>query len=87
MTRTQVLRSAEEGLEAIIGGLRAAFRQWERGTIDEGDFGVFLTAFVYELDDYRQAYAPTDREREAQDRDHAEELSQDVFQDAQEDRP
>lgn len=86
MTTPQVLASAREDLEAIIGGMRAAFRQWERGSIDVDDFGVFITDFVYELDDYRQAYAPTEHERFLQDRDHAEELARDVFRDAQEDQ-
>ena len=85
MTNPQVLASAREDLEAIISDVRAAFRQWVRGAIDVDDFGVFLTDFVYEIDDYRKEYAPTEHERFLQARDHAEELARDVFRDAQED--
>ena len=86
MTTPQVLRSAEEELETIIYGMRSTFDQWADGLIDADDFGEKLTDFMYALDDYRQAYAPTDRERFLQSRDHAEELARDVFRDAQEDR-
>ena len=85
MTTPQVLTSAQDDLETIMRDMLKAFVRWERGTIDTDEYGEKITNIIDALDNYRQAYAPTDREREAQDRDHAEELAQDVFQDAQED--
>ena len=86
MTNPQVLISAQEDLKTILRDMLKAFVRWERGTIDTDDYGEKITDIIDALDDYRQAYAPTAREREAQDRDHADELSRDVFLDAQEDR-
>ena len=86
MTTPQNLASAKIDLETIIGDMRAAFDRWAHRIIDADEYGKKIAYIVCDLDDYRQAYAPTDREREAQDRDHAEELSRDVFLDAQEDR-
>ena len=84
MTTPQVLTSAQDDLETIMRDMLKAFVRWERGTIDTDEYGEKITNIIDALDNYRQAYAPTDREREAQDRDHAEELARDVFQDAQE---
>ena len=81
MTNPQVLASAREDLETIMDDMRTAFIDWAHGLIDTDEYGEKITNIIDALDDYRQAYAPTDREREAQDRDHAEELSRDVFQD------
>lgn len=85
MTTPQVLASAQEDLETIMDDMLIAFDGWADGTIDTDDYGEKITYSIDALDDYRQAYAPTDRERLAQDREHAEELAQDVFLDAQED--
>ena len=85
MTTPQNLMGAQEDLETLITDMRTAFIDWAHGLIDADDYGEKITDIIGALDDYRQAYAPTDREREAQDRDHAEELSRDVFRDAQED--
>ena len=84
MTNPQVLASAWEDLKTIMRDMLKAFVRWERGTYDADKYGEKLTDSIDALDDYRQAYAPTDRERLAQDRGHAEELARDVFQDAQE---
>ena len=84
MTTPQVLTSAQDDLETIMRDMLKAFVRWERGTIDTDEYGEKITNIIDALDNYRQAYAPTDREREAQDRDHADELARDVFQDAQE---
>ena len=86
MTTPQVLTSAQDDLETIMRDMLKAFVRWERGTIDTDEYGEKITNIIDALDNYRQAYAPTDREREAQDRDHADELARDVFQDAQEDQ-
>ena len=84
MTNPQVLASAQNDLETIISDMRTACHQWAHGLIDTDEYGEKLTDAIHDLDDYRKAYAPTDRERFLQDRDHAEELAQDVFRDAQE---
>lgn len=84
MTNPHVLASAREDLETIISDMRAAFHQWVRGAIDADEYGEKLTDVIYDLDDYRKAYAPTEHERFLQGRDHAEELSRDVYLDAQE---
>ena len=84
MTTPQNLRSAQEDLEAIIDYMIVAFDGWADGTIDTDEYGKKITDAIDALDDYRQAYAPTDHERFLQARDHAEELARDVFQDAQE---
>ena len=84
MTTPQVLRSAQEDLETIMSDMLTAFVRWELGRIDADEYGEKIAYIVCDLDDYRQAYAPTDREREAQDQGHADELARDVFQDAQE---
>ena len=84
MTNPQVLASAQKDLVKIMEDMRAACHQWSLGTIDDDEYGEKLTDAIHDLDDHRKAYAPTDRERFAQARDHAEELSRDVFQDAQE---
>ena len=84
MTNPQVLASAQEDLEAIISDVRAAFDRWARGDIDADDYGEKIVDFMYDLDDYRKEYAPTALQRFLQDRDHAEELSRDVYLDAQE---
>ena len=84
MTTPQNLRSAQYDLNTIIDDMIAAFVRWADGTIDADEYGEKLTGIIDALDDYRRAYAPTDREREAQDQGHADELAQDVFQDAQE---
>ena len=86
MTNPQVLASAREDLEAIISDMRTAFNRWANGTIDADEYGEKITDAIHDLDDYRKAYAPTDRERFLQSRDHAEELSRDVFRDEPEDR-
>ena len=84
MTTPQVLASAQKDLIKIMKDVRAAFSQWADGAIDTDEYGEKITDAIDALDDYRQAYAPTDRERFAQDRDHAEELAQDVYLDEQE---
>ena len=84
MTTPQHLINAQQDLETIMRGMLKAFVRWERGTYDADEYGEKLANIIDALDDYRQAYAPTDREREAQDQGHADELAQDVFQDAQE---
>ena len=86
MTTPQVLASAQQDLVKIMEDMRTAFNGWMHGRIDADDFGEKLTDIIEDLDDYRQAYAPTDHERALQDRDHSDELSRDVFLDAQEDR-
>ena len=86
MTTPKNRMNAQYNLSTIIDDMIAAFVRWADGTIDTDEYGKKIAYIVCDLDDYRQAYAPTDREREAQDRDHAEELARDVFQDAQEDR-
>lgn len=86
MTNPQVLASARADLEAIISDVRAAFNGWVNGRIDADEYGEKITDAIHDLDDYRKAYAPTDRERFLQSRDHAEELARDVFRDEQEDR-
>ena len=84
MTNPQVLASAQNDLEAIISDVRTAFIDWAHGLIDADDFGEKITDAIYDLDDYRKGYAPTDRERFLQGRDHAEELAREVFRDEQE---
>ena len=84
MTTPKNRMNAQYNLNTIIDDMIAAFVRWADGTIDTDDYGEKITDIIDALDDYRQAYAPTDREREAQDQGHAEELAQDVFQDAQE---
>lgn len=84
MTSPQILTNAQNDLEAIIGHILATFVRWSHGRIDTDEFGDKLTEIVHDLDDYRKAYAPTTHERFLQGRDHAEELSQDVYLDAQE---
>ena len=86
MTTPKNRMNAQYNLNTIIDDMIAAFVRWADGTIDTDDYGEKITDIIDALDDYRQAYAPTDRERLAQDRDHADELSRDVFLDAQEDR-
>ena len=86
MTNPQVLASAQKDLVKIMEDMRAACHQWALGAIDTDEYGEKLTDAIYDLDDYRKEYAPTARERFLQGRDHAEELSRDVFRDAQEDR-
>ena len=85
MTTPQVLASAQEDLETLISDMRAAFIDWAHGLIDTDDYGEKIVDFMYDLDDYRKEYAPTELQRFLQGRDHAEELSRDVFRDAQED--
>ena len=84
MTNPQVLASAQKDLETIISDMRDALNSWAHGLIDDDEYGEKITDAIYDLDDYRKAYAPTDRERFLQGRDHAEELSRDVFRDEQE---
>ena len=84
MTNPQVLASAQKDLETIISDMRDAFIDWAHGLIDDDEYGEKITDIMYDLDDYRKAYAPTDRERFLQSRDHAEELSRGVFRDEQE---
>ena len=86
MINPQVLASAQKDLVKIMEDMRAACHQWALGDIDTDEYGEKIADAMYDLDDYRKAYAPTDRERFLQDRDHAEELSRDVFLDEQEDR-
>ena len=86
MTNPQVLASAQKDLVKIMEDMRAACHQWALGDIDADEYGEKLTDAIYDLDDYRKAYAPTERERFLQGRDHAEELSRDVYLDEQEDQ-
>ena len=85
MTNPQVLASAREDLETIIGDMRTAFTEWAHRLIDTDEYGEKITDAMHDLDDYRKEYAPTAHERFLQGREHAEELSRDVFLDAQED--
>lgn len=84
MTNPQVLASAQKDLVKIMEDMRAACHQWALGAIDDDEYGKKLTDVIYDLDDYRKAYAPTEHERFLQGRDHAEELARDVYLDAQE---
>ena len=81
MTTPQVLINAQQDLVKIMEDMRTAFNGWMHGRIDADEYGEKLTDAIDALDDYRQAYAPTDRERFLQGRDHAEELARDVFRD------
>ena len=85
MIPKQVLASAQKDLVRIMEAMRAACHQWALGEIDADEYGEKIADAMYDLDDYRKEYAPTALQRFLQTQDHVEQLTLDVFRDAQED--